>query len=473
MFASRAAYISIIYLFIPILMWVLGWCQWWVAAPIVLLVTWGIWRLWPDVRHSYAQSVAIPWWGWGLLLLYAAGCVFLCGFDGRVQQSWDFIVRNPLYAHLIGQAWPTQLTDGGIVVYPLQFWLVPAALSKCLPAAATVFLQVWVLLGLTLVGVNVWQVLGKWRTLILLGAMPVIAPLTHVADDVLNVIFLQDAFFAVHFRLLSPLTQMLNTFHFYVVGCLVLSLLVARQPSCPVMVVLTVALAIMHPMLAVILFPWVLYQYVLTWKREGYTWRGVIWHPVLPGMVCAAAVAGIFYASSTGSELCLVFDAPHAKGYSAEYISAFAIGAVLNIIPLLFAWYYSRRGILLYLAGCIPLLTLFWMGQDNGISEWWYKYAVAYAFVLLLSLMLVWDKTMVRIGLCLLLLASGLSFLRELDKKMLLPATRACFAANPQFIQSQYADMNEVDSKLRKQFVSEHLLCPAVFRFSASEQVKR
>ena len=40
-------------------------------------------------------------------------------------------------------------------------------------------------------------------------------------------------FFPVHFRLLSPLTQMLNTFHFYVVGCLVLSLLVARHRAAP------------------------------------------------------------------------------------------------------------------------------------------------------------------------------------------------------------------------------------------------
>ena len=77
----------------------------------------------------------------------------------------------------------------------MQFWLVPAALSKCLPTASTFFLQLWVLLGLTLVGINIWQVLGKWRTLILLGAMPIFAPLTHVADDVLNVILWQDAFF--------------------------------------------------------------------------------------------------------------------------------------------------------------------------------------------------------------------------------------------------------------------------------------
>lgn len=472
MFASRAAYISIIYLFIPILMWVMGWYQWWIATPVTLLVTWGIWKLWPEVKRSYTQSKAVPWWGWLLLLLNAAGCVFLCGFDGRVQQSWDFIVRNPLYAHLIEQTWPSQLSDGGIVVYPLQFWLVPAALSKCLPAVSTFFLQLWVFIGFTLVGVNIWQVLGRWRTLILLGAMPLFAPLTHVVDDVLNVILWQDAFFAVHFRLLSPLTQMLNTFHFYIVGCLTLSLLVARKPSCPVLVAITTALAIMHPMLAIILFPWVLYQYIHTWKKEGYAWRGVIWHPVLPGMVCTAAAAGIFYASSTGSELCMVFDAPHAKGYSAEYISAYAIGALLNIIPLLFAWYYSRRGILLYLAGCIPLLTLFWMGQDNGISEWWYKFSVVYAFVLLLSLMLAWEKTIVRIGLCLLLLASGLSCLRELDKKMLLPAARAGFEANPQFIQAQYSDMSQLSTGLRKQFISERLLFPALFRSHAPEQEK-
>lgn len=468
--AARISYLSICYLFISIILWVAGWFQWWVSIPVCFLLIYGLLSLRKEATKSYSENRHVTWWGWVLLILYAAVCVFLCGFDGRVHQSWDFIVRNPLYAHLIHHDWPVQLSNGGHVVYPVPFWLVPAALSKFFPSHSTLFLQLWVFIGLLLTSLNIWQVLGGVRSLIMLGCILVFAPLSQVADDVLNVVFHEDAFFSVHFRLLHPLSQMLNTFHFYVIGSLCLSLLVERRPSCPTIVAITSAFAIMHPMLAVILFPWVLCKYICTWRKASFAWRGVILHPVLPGMICAATLAGVFYGSSTGSEVCLVFDAPYAKGYSPQYIGAFALGVLIHTIPLLFAWYYSRRGILLYLACCIPVLTLFWMGQENGINEWWYKFSVAYGFILLLALLLAWNHKITRVALLCFMGFSLLTFLREMDEKQLAKACITGFAPQAEFVASQYADMNQLDSSLYKQFVSERLLLPQLFRIVGSKE---
>ena len=465
MFAARTAYISILYLLISIILWVIGWFQWWISLPLVLLLLWGTYKLWPEVKEHYTCSQSVPWWGWMMLCAYAAGCVFLCGFDGRLQQSWDFIVRNPLYAHLVAYEWPMELSQGsGVVVYPMQFWLVPALMSKVLSGCTTMLLQLWVFAGMLLIGLNVWQILGGKRTIIMLGSLLVFAPLTLVADDVLNVIFWKNAYYSVHFRLPSPLTQMLNTFHFYVTGCLALSLLVARRPSCLIWVVVTGCLAIMHPMLALILFPWAVYQFFCAWKQAGYAWKNLVLHPIVPGIVAAAALAVIYYAANSGSETCLVFDAPHAKGYSLSYICSFASGAMLHIIPLLFAWYFSRRGILLYLACCVPVLTLFWMGQSNGISEWWYKFSVAYGFILLLACMLVWEKKMIRAGWLVLMGLSLISFLRVMKDKNIPLALRHGFAPQAQFVENEYADMNHLNPDLHKQFVSETFKFPLIFR---------
>ena len=472
MFSSRLAYLSIWYLYIGIILFVIGWINSLVAVPVCLLLSWGLWRLRSEAHQSYTENNHVTWWGWACLILYSALCVFLCGFDGRVMQSWDFIVRNPLYNHLIEHTWPLQLQNGSYVVYPMGFWLFPAYISQFYSSYSTQILQGWFFLGVLLMALNVWQTLGSQKTLMMLGALFIFAPLTHVADDVLNTIFYVDAYYSVHFRLLSPLTQMFNTYHFYVCGSLALSLLIGRKATAPMIVAITSALAILHPMMAVILFPWILCTYIQRLKQAGTAWVSSFLHPVMAGCIATVTLVGLFYASSTGSECSLVFDAPHAKGYSTEYLLAFISGILLNVLPLLVCWRFCHRRILLYLTGCVPVLMLFWMGQENGISEWWYKFSVLYGFVLLFYLCSAWEKRGVRICLMVLMGLSLVPCMRELKRKELPKAIIASFSPNPDFIFTQYKRMDEINDSLRKQFISPHLKYPTLFRNASSSVVQ-
>lgn len=462
--SALGAYASIWYLLSSIILWVLGWCAWWMAIPICALLLYGGIHLWTQTRLSYTEQRTLPVWCWIFIISWAGLCILLCGFDGRVVQSWDFIVRNPLYAHLIQYDWPMQLKAGEFVVYPIQFWMVPSALSKLWPAYKILFLQCWAFLGLLLIAFNLCQTLGARSCCMMLVSLLIFAPLTHAADDILNVIFHQDAYYSVHFRLLSPLTQLFNTFHFYIAGCLVLSLLIGRHPTAPILSALVAMLGIVHPMLAVLMFPWFLGQYILLWKHATDSSFPSLRSPFFIAIVAVTLLAGVFYASSTSSTMCLVFEAPHAKGYCAAYIWAYLTGALLNMLPLILLWYFTRKNILLYTAALIPLITLVWAGADNGISEWWYKFSVAYAFIFLLLTFQHWNRKGIRIMLCVLLACSLLTFLREMQKKELPTALMSGFQPHAEFISGQYADMNHIDAGLRKQFVSKQLLIPILFR---------
>lgn len=468
--AYRIANLSILFLLISTILWLLGWVNFWISVPVTCLLIYGFIKLQTEIKQSYMEERPIPAWFLGCILLYSSLCVFLCGFDGRVPQSWDFIVRNPIYAHLIEHDWPMQLNNGQSVIYPIAYWLVPAGCSKLLPQFSTLLLQAWTAFGIVLIGLNIQQNLGNMRSLVLLIGMLVLAPFTLIADDILNVVFHIDAFYSVHFRLLAPITQLFNTFHFYISSLLIFSLLMKRPLTIKVRWYIAALLPVFHPMLAIIFFPYLLFS---TWRATPHSsdlLKSLI-SPPLIGSLVTVAILGIWYMSSTGSSCCLVFEAPHSKGYSIEYLCAYITGACLNTLPLFVLWYFCRRSILLYLAGCVPVLTLFWMGQENGISEWWYKFSVLYAFSLLFTIAAAWGKRNVKFLFCILMIFSIPSFLRIIQEKEIPAAAAASFKSNPKYVVNTFSSMNDLNESLRKQFISEKTHFPLLFRYSSPSQI--
>lgn len=462
--SSTIAFTSIGYLLISSLLWIVGWFNWWISIPTCILLMCGFWNLRHEIRQSFQENHTISIWYYLFAIGYACICAFLCGFDGRVSQSWDFIVRNPIYTHLIEHSWPMELQDGGVVIYPMTFWLVPAALSKAIPSFSILFIQIWVAIGLVLVSLNLSQSLGCNRSVLAHICLIFIAPLTLIADDVLNVVFHIDAFYSTHFRLLLSSSQLFCTFHFYVTLSLILSLLVYRHTLPKVQLYIAAFLPIFHPMMSAILFPWIAYSVLRKQKQEQKKWYQLL-HPFLYGSILAVFLAGIYFSSASGSDIRIVFEAPHSKGYSIQNLTAFLSGIILNTLPLLLIWFFNRKGVLLYLACCIPVLMLVWMGQDNGICEWWYKFSVPYTFILTIAAFRYWQIKAIRLITVVLLLVSIPSFLREMQNKNLPAAAASGFAQNRENIIHPYRTMNEIDESLRKQFVSNSVNIPALFRY--------
>lgn len=462
--SAAIAFPSIGYLLISSVLWIANWFNWWISIPTCLLLLYGFWKLRHEIRQSFQEHKTIPVWYYIFAISYACICVFLCGFDGRVPQSWDFIIRNPIYTHLIELSWPMKLHDGEVVIYPMSFWLVPAALSKAIPSFSIIFLQIWMAIGLVFVSLNLSQTLGCTRSVLAHLCLTLIAPLSLIADDILNVVFHIDAFYSTHFRLPSLVSQLFCTFHFYVALCLILSLLVYRHTRPKLHLYIAAFLPVFHPMMSAVLLPWIAYSVLRKQRQERKSWLRLL-HPYLYGSILVVILAGIYFSSASGSEIRIVFEAPYAKGYNIQSYAAFLSGIILNALPLLLIWFFNRKGVLLYLACCIPVLMLIWMGQGNGISEWWYKFTIPYTFILTVSAFINWQKNAVKTIIIVLLIISIPSFLRELQHKNLPAAAANGFAKNQQNIIHPYRTMNDINESLRKQFVSDNVTIPALFRY--------
>ena len=103
------------------------------------------------------------------------------GFHGHVQQSSDFIVRNPIYSTLIREDWPIYSRTGDYFVYYHAFWLPPALLCRWmhLQQHADTVLFCWTYLGLALTALTFFlRLKGKILlfTIILILAGSITAP---------------------------------------------------------------------------------------------------------------------------------------------------------------------------------------------------------------------------------------------------------------------------------------------------------
>lgn len=166
-----------LYLLLPILLWLCGWFQPWLAYPLAALLlaaaAWHVYqvRFLTSIDNPPADEKSISSWHLIVYILLSAAAVLLIGLDGRVVQSYDLVVRNPLYDEIVRQEWPVRMPDGRYVVYALMYWLPAGLLSTWFPSLSQVFLQLWILLGMVLICLTLHFKLGLWRTLFFWGSL--------------------------------------------------------------------------------------------------------------------------------------------------------------------------------------------------------------------------------------------------------------------------------------------------------------
>ncbi|WP_418682487.1 hypothetical protein, partial [Akkermansia sp.] len=142
---------GLLYLALPMILFLWGWLQPLFSLPLCAAVACG---LYATGRKLPEGHLSLTGRGTVLLLLLSAGCLllaFLCGFTGHFQQHADFTIRNAVYGQLIAEPWPLVMPDGRLFIYYLGHWLPPAcALSFCPAAYAPWLLAGWTFLGLEL-----------------------------------------------------------------------------------------------------------------------------------------------------------------------------------------------------------------------------------------------------------------------------------------------------------------------------------
>ena len=151
----------IIYLMLPVVIWLVGWFEWWVGIPAALLLVAALWqavsgslRAYPRPATLAVLAVAACW-----VMVTAAGGLF----DGLPRGDWPF---HRLTLFELGQRpWPTYLTepiaaayaaDGDylppILRYNLAYYMPPALAAQWLGLAAMNWaVPIWTWLGVALI----------------------------------------------------------------------------------------------------------------------------------------------------------------------------------------------------------------------------------------------------------------------------------------------------------------------------------
>ncbi len=157
-------WISLLYLFIPVLIFVMGWLSWLIAFPLLALIAYMLITTFPRIQPVDVTNPltlrTIMFSGFTSLAWVTTSGVWNLGF-GRTQ-DWD-VMRNDMLSTLTKNPWPITHTfpDSSslwTMRHYLAFYLPGPLIGKATGGN----------LNITLIATGIWMVLGVWITFLLL-----------------------------------------------------------------------------------------------------------------------------------------------------------------------------------------------------------------------------------------------------------------------------------------------------------------
>lgn len=363
------------YLFLPVIMWVAAWFIWPISVPVCA----GL--LWVFIKHASERGGGgqeaglhpVKVSGFVICVLLAAAYTFITGFDGRLNQAWDFVVRNAIYDELVQNPWPLIKDQGYFVVYSLQYWLPPAWLASWFPAAQVQILQLWYFIGILLVMLLMLQHLGGKRLLLFNVFLVLISPLCFVTHVTHPISWIP-----------SIASDCTNTFHFFVLTMLMLALYVRDSMPFRQLLFCSALLFVSAPLSSLFFAPLMLWRAWGEMRDSGGAlhvsrlfklpelWLGGL--PVLLGV--------IIYSSGTGAYFSNIFASLNDSfdGRPYEIGQNFVIPLSLMLASPYVIFLITKERFMLYLMSYGTFFMLITVTGDNTINEALYKFSTAYGF---------------------------------------------------------------------------------------------
>lgn len=158
--------IGLLYLGIPVLLFLLGWFNYYVSIPLSALIVYVLWKAYRDMEGkaltvSRGRLIGI------LAVLFI--WVVLSGIGRYSWQNLDHLWRNAIFNDLVTKDWPVSGSQYTLCYY-IGFWLPAAGIGKLFGsmAVADCALQVWTFIGMCLFYFLVCDYMGKIRMGILI-----------------------------------------------------------------------------------------------------------------------------------------------------------------------------------------------------------------------------------------------------------------------------------------------------------------
>lgn len=160
--AHKVIYIaSYIYLVLPNVLFLLGWCKWYIGIPAALLCLYSMTVCVMKKQYTETEGIFAQANKWRLFFIFAllVCWVALSGIGGFFWQNSDHFWRNTMQDILVEYVWPVKKGSRGLVYY-LGSLLPAALLGKIFGEEYTgSFLLLWVLLGVVLL----YALICVWR----------------------------------------------------------------------------------------------------------------------------------------------------------------------------------------------------------------------------------------------------------------------------------------------------------------------
>lgn len=152
-----------IYLLLPILIFCVGWCKWYIGAVMSCIIVVGAYisinkYMLSEPMGGEQHTCKGKLWICVVALLLIALWVVLSGIGGYVWQNDDHFWRNTIFDILVKEDWPVvrstiindTMQERGLVYY-IGFWLPAALVGKLFGQAAGSAIQyIWAVLGIAI-----------------------------------------------------------------------------------------------------------------------------------------------------------------------------------------------------------------------------------------------------------------------------------------------------------------------------------
>lgn len=155
------------YLIIPFLLFVGGYCKWWISIPMTIVVLVALYRA---IRTSTLPEISTigkkQFYTVIITIILIIIWVYLSGIGNLVPQNSDQESRNGIYETLVNNRWPVErgklntdfLAESRVLVYYIGFWLPSAVVGKVFGIQAGYYAQiVWAVIGIALVCSLMWH----------------------------------------------------------------------------------------------------------------------------------------------------------------------------------------------------------------------------------------------------------------------------------------------------------------------------
>ena len=191
--------LAIIYLMLPVVIWLVGWFDWWLGVSAAVLMALGLWQALRPARASLKWQVFSGALRSALrpttvvLLLIALAWVMTTAAGGVFDvQNWDWNKHRSILLDLGRGDWPTEPTpnlraylgEPILLRHYLGYYMVPGSIGRWLgPAALNWAVPLWTWCGAALAmfmftrGHRGWRMFAAAAILVFFGGMDIVRTL--------------------------------------------------------------------------------------------------------------------------------------------------------------------------------------------------------------------------------------------------------------------------------------------------------